>query len=143
MQAKDIMTIGPLVAAGAELAVADVAQLMFVHDVGSVPVCDDEGRLLGIVTDRDLAVRVLGERLSANTPVAAVMTPHVHVCRETDDIQAVEATMTREKIRRIPVVDDDDCLCGFIALADLARHPGADLNESEMAHVVEGISRAE
>jgi len=143
MQAKDMMTLGPLVAAGADLAVADAAQLMMVHDIGSLPVCDDEGRLLGIVTDRDLALRVLSERLSPDTPVADVMTPHVHVCRETDDIQAVEATMTREKIRRIPVVDDCDCLCGFIALADLARHATTDLNESEMAHVLEEISQPE
>jgi len=143
MQAKDIMTIGPLVAAGPGLAVADVAQLMFVHDIGSLPVCDDEGRLLGIVTDRDLAMRVLGERLSLDTPVADVMTPRVHTCHENDDIRTVEAKMTSLKIRRIPVVDARDCLCGFIALADLARHAGGDLNESEMAHVIEGISQPE
>jgi len=136
------MTIGPLVAAGPGAAVADVAQLMLVHDIGCVPVCDEEGRLLGIVTDRDLATRVLGERLSYDIPVSAVMTPQVHTCRENDDVRAVEDIMCREQIRRMPVVDDCDCLCGFISLADLARHAGNDLTESEMAHVVEGVSRS-
>lgn len=140
MNAADLMTSSPCCCSPDD-SVSDVARIMRDNDCGSVPVVDDAGCLIGIVTDRDLAVRGLAAGKGADTPVRQLMTPQPCVCSTDDDLAVVERTMADKQVRRVPVVDADGCCVGIIAQADLARAAErARLSEHDIALVVEKIS---
>jgi CBS domain-containing protein len=89
-------------------------------DVGSLPVCDGQ-RLLGMVTDRDLTIRMMAEgRDPVSTPVSEAMTPDVRYCFADQDVKEAAQLMQREQIRRLPVVDREKHLVGIVSLGDLA-----------------------
>ena len=138
---SDVMT-KDLVYSSPDDMVADVAQLMKKEDIGPVLIVreDSEGkRLVGIVTDRDLAIKVVGEGLDPqNTKVESVMTREVITCRAEEDVQHAMRAMAEYQLRRIPVVDVDGMLVGIISQADVATR----LNEPETtAEVVREISK--
>ena len=146
MQAKEIMTRSPVCCSAGD-SMKNVAQLMRDQDCGCVPIVDEEsGSLLGIVTDRDLAIRGLASGKSPDTRVDELMTPGPICCREDDDVRDVERKMANNQIRRIPIVDSGRRCLGIIAQADLARAAGASdgkgarLTDREVAIVVERIS---
>jgi CBS-domain-containing membrane protein len=118
-----------------------VAQSMKAQDVGAMPVVDSQERrkLIGIVTDRDLAMKVVAEdRDSSKTTVQDVMSSKVVVCKTEDDWQVALDAMAKHQLRRIPLVDDQGRIAGIIAQADVAtriEQPAAT------ARVVEEISR--
>jgi CBS domain-containing protein len=122
--------------------VDQAAQLMKDEDVGSVPVVADRKtkRLLGIVTDRDLAVKVVAEaRQIAGVKVEEVMTRNPVTCYMNDDLQKATDAMEKHQVRRIPVVDDNNQIVGIIAQADIATRA----HEPETtAEVVEEISKS-
>lgn len=97
------------------------AQLMWDHDIGSVPVVDDSGQVVGMVTDRDacMAAYTQGQPLH-RLLVTVAMTNHVVACRPGDSDVAVARLMAKHKIHRIPVVDDDQKPIGIVSLNDLA-----------------------
>jgi CBS domain-containing protein len=116
------MTRNP-VSARPEDTVASVARLMKENDIGPVPIVEDNNskRLAGIVTDRDLAIKVVAAgRDPQTTPVREVMTTNVITCRADDDIETALEAMSTQQLRRIPVVDDGNMLVGIIAQADIA-----------------------
>jgi CBS domain-containing protein len=116
------------------------AELMKREDVGSVPVVasSTDPRIIGIVTDRDLALRVVADRKHPDTtPVLEIMTRNPATCHERDDIREVMDTMSRQQVRRIPIADEHGRLCGIVAQADIARH----LDKRETGEVLEDISR--
>jgi CBS domain-containing protein len=96
------------------------AQLMRDGNVGFLPVLDAEREVVGIVTDRDLALRVVAEGRSTVTPVALVMTRDVRVCRPEDDLQRVERKMTASRKSRLVVVEEGRCV-GVISLSDVVK----------------------
>jgi CBS domain-containing protein len=103
--------------------VAKVAQLMRSTDIGSVPIVEDERskRLVGIVTDRDLAVKMVAEGRDAETATAEeVMSRSVVTCHPQDDVETAVETMSGNQLRRLPVVDDHGKIVGIIAQADVA-----------------------
>jgi len=114
------------------------AQLMKSKDVGPIPVVsDDEKRVVGIVTDRDLTIKVLAEgRDPKATLVDDVMTRYPICCRENDDLNSALRAMSMHQVRRVPVVDKNYRLLGIISQADVARH----LGDEKTAAVVEDIS---
>jgi CBS domain-containing protein len=118
-----------------------VAKLMRREDVGSVPICADRQsrKLLGIVTDRDLALQIVGEQLDpAATTVHELMTRQPITCRPEDDLAEALEAMERHQLRRIPIVDESGKLAGIISQADVATR----LSQTEVtAEVVEMISR--
>ena len=121
---------------------ARAAKLMKAENIGSVPVCEDRHnrKLLGIVTDRDLALYVVAEDRDANsTKVHDVMTRQPVTCSADDDIQKALEAMEKNQVRRIPVLDDDGHLIGIIAQADVATRTG---QVEKTAEVVEEISRS-
>jgi CBS domain-containing protein len=123
MNCRDVMTEAPVTCAPTD-PVREAATLMRRHDVGSLPVVHPgaDRRLVGIITDRDLALRVVAEGLSSDeTPVEAVMTPEVVSCLSTGAYQEALQLMADRQVRRIPVVDGDRRLVGIIAQADVAR----------------------
>lgn len=100
------------------------AMLMKQHNIGAVPVVSDRVgmKLTGIVTDRDLTLRLIAEQRNYyDTQVADVMSGDMVTCRETDDHNEVLKAMAKEQIRRLPVVDREGRLLGIISQADLAR----------------------
>ena len=140
MKAKDIMTPSPATASPND-SIECVAQLMREYDCGVVPVV--EGRqIVGIVTDRDLAVRALAAGKDADTAVRDVMTASPCCCSADDDVSDVEKVMKDNQVRRVPIVDDRECCIGIIAQADLARaaKDGRRVSDREVAVVVERIS---
>jgi len=93
-------------------------------NVGFLPVCDQSRKVLGTITDRDVAIRVLAENRPAKTSVAEVMTREVVACRPEDDIRVAEHMMAQNHKSRIICLDDTGRLAGVISLSDLAQHNG-------------------
>ncbi len=105
--------------------VTEAAELMKKEHVGSIPIIEDEQsrKLVGIVTDRDLTLRIVAEGLDAkSTKIESIMTRNVVTCSAEDDLQKVVDAMSKYQLRRIPVVDDDNKILGIIAQADVAMH---------------------
>lgn len=136
---NDVMTRNP-VCAQPDDTVASVAQLMKERDIGPVPIVEDivSKRLFGIVTDRDLALKVVAEGRDPNTTkVREVMTRDVVTARDNDDIQQALDAMSQHQLRRILVVDENGTLVGIIAQADIATR----MNQPETTgEVVKDIS---
>ena len=135
----DVMTKDP-VCALPEDSVRKVAEVMRSQDIGPVPIVDslDRRLLVGIVTDRDLALKVVAEgRDPETTRVGDVMTRDLVSCREDDDVSKALNAMSNMQLRRIPVVDRDGRIVGIIAQADVATR----LDEPEKTgEVVKDIS---
>jgi CBS domain-containing protein len=122
--------------------VAKAAQLMKLENIGSIPVIENEQtqKLVGIVTDRDLALKIVAEGLDAkSTKVEAVMTRKVVTCRAEDGMQKALDAMSEHQLRRIPIVDNDNKILGIISQADVATR----VNQPEKtAEVVKDISQS-
>lgn len=109
--------------------VSKAAEMMKMNHVGSLPVIENSQskKLIGIVTDRDLTMRIVAEGLDAkSTKVETVMTRKVVTCHPHDDLQIALDAMSANQLRRIPVVDDDGMLLGIISQADMlirVHHP--------------------
>lgn len=140
MKAAELMTTDPAFCTPDD-TIQDAARMMLECDCGCIPVVESatDKRLLGVVTDRDLAVRATASGKGPDTRVADVMTRDVRTCRPDDDIAAVEDIMSKEQVRRVPCADDSDRLMGMISQADLALN-GAAASDSEVGRVVERIS---
>ena len=125
MLIREIMTEAPEVVAPDD-TIADAARRMRDLDVGSLPVCDGE-KLVGMVTDRDIAVRAVADgRDAEDTCVCDVMTPEVVSLRVDDDIERARELMEERQVRRLPVLDEQKRLVGVVALGDLATRYGED-----------------
>jgi len=104
-------------------SIEDAVRVMLAIDVGILPV-EEGDRLVGMISDRDIAVRAVAEGKSARTPIGEVMTRDVKCCFEDEDIAAVEQTMGELQLRRLPVLNRDEQLVGILSLADLAQRDG-------------------
>ena len=119
----------------AEQTAREAASFMLRADAGSIPVCDGD-RVIGMITDRDIAVRGVAEGRGPDTPVSELMSDGIICAHEDDDVQAVPQRMSEEQVRRMPVVDGEDRLVGIVSLGDLARETAG-----ESAHeALEGVS---
>jgi CBS domain-containing protein len=128
MKAQDIMSKDPICVT-ADTSLADAARLMKEENIGVVPVVDSETsrRLVGILTDRDIAIRAVAEgRDGTTTSVGHIMTADVRTSTASDSINDVMELMGREQVRRIPVVDDRGALVGIIAQADIVLEANDD-----------------
>jgi len=129
LKVKDIMTknvayIKP------DTTVADAAKLMQQHNVGSIPVCDQTG-VVGVVTDRDIVLRnVTAGQDPKSTRVSTIMTTSIATVSSDTDVNKVGDIMSKNQIRRIPVVDNNS-LVGIVALGDLATDRRFDMEASE------------
>jgi CBS domain-containing protein len=134
-QVRNVMTQNPTSCDPATTAV-EAAKVMASEDVGSVPVVK-AGRLVGIVTDRDVVVRVLAEGRDPNsTTIGEIASSDLETVSPDDDLDTALRKMASSKIRRLPVVEGD-LLVGIVAQADVARQG----DDSETGQVVEEISR--
>jgi CBS domain-containing protein len=121
MQLKKIMT-PEVERLPKDANIQEVAQKMKAIDVGMIPVYDGD-RLVGMVTDRDIALRVVAEgRDPASTPAHTVMTPEVIYCFEDHTVEEAAQVMEKHQIRRLIVLNRDKRLVGIVSLGDLATH---------------------
>jgi CBS domain-containing protein len=137
---SEVMTQDPVCCLPTDTA-SKAAQLMKAEDVGSIPVVENEQtmKLIGIVTDRDLAMQVVADGHDArSTQVADVMTYNVITCHASDDIQKAVDAMSQHQLRRMPVIDGDHTIVGIISQADVATR--VDQSE-EVAEMVKEISQ--
>jgi CBS domain-containing protein len=139
MTLNDVMTKNPKTCAPTDF-VHQAAQLMKSEDVGPIPIVGDNGKLEGIITDRDIVLKVVAEgRDPKTTKLADVMSTDLITCASDGDIEATLDLMEDNQIRRIPVVDASGRLVGIISQADIATR----LDDSEKtAELVEDISKA-
>lgn len=119
MNTKDIMTtttefVGP------DTPVGDIARKMRDGDLGMVPVAEND-KLIGILTDRDLAIRVLAENLGADIPAKEAMSEEVFYLYDDTPVEDAARNMGEKRVRRMPVVDRDKNLVGVISLGDIAE----------------------
>lgn len=116
IMSKDVQIVAP------DTLLHEVAQKMQQNDCGSILVAKDD-RLLGVITDRDLALRCVAEsHHPAETRAEQVMTTEILYCRDTDELEDVALNMTKNKVRRMPVLDKEKRLVGIISLGDMASH---------------------
>lgn len=123
MNVSEVMT-AQVVTATPRTTIAEVARTMAKIESGAVPVVDD-GRVVGLITDRDIVIRVVAEGLGLDTSVADVMTGDVQTCREDDNVADAAAKMGSKQIRRLIVLNDQGNLAGIISLGDIAVDYGA------------------
>jgi CBS domain-containing protein len=135
MRCRDIMTKNVRTAAP-DAALRDVAIMMRDGDMGAVPVVDG-GRLVGIVTDRDMVVRGIAEGKSADSPIAKVMTAQLFTVAPDDFVFEAIRLMGDKQVRRIPVISPDGSLAGIISMADVALESEDDI---QIAETLEEIS---
>jgi CBS domain-containing protein len=129
---------------GGDATANDAARLMWEKDIGAVPVVDDGGRLIGIVTDRDIAMATyLRGATLRDIPVRSLMTTEVITARASDSVNDVSALMSRRQVRRVPIVDDQNALIGIVSLNDLAAAAtGSESNRGITEHEVADALRA-
>lgn len=144
MKARDIMTPGPARVTPSD-SLERVSQLMAEHDCGCIPVVSaaDQPEVIGVVTDRDIAIRAVAKGRPSSTPIGDIMTTNPECCSPDDDLGRIERVMSDKQIRRVVVIDDTGDVVGIIAQADLARAAKRTQEPSpkEMVDVLEKISR--
>jgi CBS domain-containing protein len=119
MKAKDLMT-RDVKSSQPETSLAQAAVLMWDYDFGVLPVVDDKDRVMGLITDRDIAIASATKgRLATEIAVGEVMSGNVYACAEDEDIKSALKTMRREKVRRLPVIDNDGKLAGILSINDV------------------------
>ncbi len=140
MNAQDVMQCHEIWACVETADAQSVAQMMEQHQVGAIPILDSDGRLEGIVTDRDLCCKVIAWGKSLNTPVRQIMSEPVYSILPETSLREAEAIMRDHRIHRLPVVDVDNKLKGFISISDIAHHCANSEEEHELVGVLESIS---
>jgi CBS domain-containing protein len=139
MRVEEIMK-GPVSTVKRDSTVQQAARLMDEEDIGFVPVVDESSKVVGVVTDRDITVRVVAQGLSGNdVRVERIMTGGVVTAKKGDDMQKVAELMKERKVSRMLVVDEGGKPVGVVSLGDLAEradeHAGSTLKE-----VKEGVT---
>jgi CBS domain-containing protein len=137
MKISEVMTRDVRIA-DPEMTIGEAAQLMGELDAGILPVANSE-RLIGMLTDRDIAVRGVGQGLGPETKVSELMTQDVKYCYEDEDCEDVVRNMGEIQLRRLPVVNRDKRLVGIVSIGDLAVTMGPD--GEAIGDSLAGISR--
>ena len=127
---RDVQTIRP------DQSAQDAARFMLKSEAGSIPVTDGD-RLVGMITDRDIAVRGVAKGYGPDTPVRELMSDDVICARVGDSIEDVASRMSEAQVRRLPVIDEDEKLCGIVSLGDLSR----ESDNQTAAQALEGVSQ--
>jgi len=129
LMTSHVETVGP------EHTAKDAAAFMLSADTGSIPVCDGE-KVIGMITDRDIAVRGVAAGKGPECSVRDLMTSDVVFARDTDDPHAIAMQMSTAQVRRLAVLDANDKLVGMISLGDLSR----EADEAVSSQALEGVS---
>ena len=115
---RDVQLVKP------EQPISEAAKLMAKLDIGALPV-EENDRLVGMITDRDIAVRAVAQGLGPDTKIRQVMSPNVLYCFDDEDLDDATQNMGDIKVRRLPVLNRDKRLVGIISISDLSRREDA------------------
>ena len=130
MKLREIMS-GPVVKIHPEETVSVAARMLEHNNIGALPVCGTDGRLCGMLTDRDIVIRCLAAgKQPQTTSVREVMTAKIYVGRPDMEVSLAAGLMGREQIRRLPVMDKGK-LCGMVSLGDLARKEESSIDAGD------------
>jgi len=132
---REAMTSNPTIVEP-DTTAAEAARTMKSEDVGSLPIVED-GRLVGVVTDRDLAIRILAEDRGADTPVGEIASRDVVTADPEQSLEEAARLMAEHQVRRLPVTEEDGKLVGILAQADVAQAG----HDSLTGEVVQQISQ--
>ena len=138
MQVQEIMSRDPACCGSAD-TIRDAAKIMAEKSVGSLPVLNESGEPVGIVTDRDICCGAVAEGKGSDTPVSEVMSTDVLTTTPEEDVSACCDKMEKRQVRRAIVTDENGKCCGMVAQADVARGAGGQ----ETADLVQEISKPE
>ena len=127
---REVQTIRP------DQPVQEAASFMLSSDAGSIPVTEGD-RLIGMITDRDIAVRGVAKGYGPETPVRELMTGDIICARIDDNIEDVATKMSEARVRRLPVIDNEEKLCGIVSLGDLSR----EADDETANQALEGVSQ--
>jgi CBS domain-containing protein len=111
---RDVQLVSP------KQTIREAAKMMAECDAGALPVGEND-RLVGVVTDRDIAIRAIAENKGPDTPVREVMTPQVLYCFEDETLEHVAENMGEQQVRRLPVMSREKRLVGIVSIGDLSR----------------------
>lgn len=134
MKVSDVMTTG-IETVRPDQQARDAARFMLQADAGSIPVTDGE-RLVGMITDRDIAVRGVALGYGPDTLVSELMTTGIVSAHANEHVEDVARKMGEAQVRRLPVIDDEQRLVGIVSLGDLARQT----DEQTAGQALEGVS---
>jgi CBS domain-containing protein len=134
MKVQDIMTT-EVETCGADSDLGAAATIMWKRDCGSVPVVDGEGKVVGMITDRDICMAVATRnKLASAIKVGEVISGRVYACAPDDRIEDALETMQSAQLRRLPVVDDDGKLHGILSINDVVLHSKRGRSKKHVAH---------
>lgn len=134
MKVKDAMHSG-VTWVGPDTKITDIARMMRDEDIGSVPIGEND-RLVGMVTDRDIAIKALADgRDAASMTARDVMSGPILFCRADQELDDAVEYMESKKVRRLPVIDENKRMVGILSLGDVAAAGGPELS-GEMAQAV-------
>lgn len=141
MQVRELMNPS-VISVSTTDSTALAARLLSRHNIGSLPVCTSDGRLRGIVTDRDIVLRcIAAEEDPAQTPVREIMTRGCYTVGPEDDCRQATQTMAVRQVRRLPVVEGGK-LVGMLSLGDLSRSHAFDMEASQaLSEISENVLR--
>jgi CBS domain-containing protein len=122
--------------ANPEQSICEAAGKMAEIDAGALPVGEND-RLVGMITDRDIAVRAVAHRMSPDTKVREVMSNEVLYCFDDEDLDDVARKMSDVKVRRLPVLSRDKRLVGILSLGDMALNEDSKMAGRTVAHISE------
>ena len=143
MKVRELMS-NPVIRIHPEESVAVAARTLARYNIGILPVCGNDGRVCGLVTDRDLVTRCIASGRSASmTPVREVMTTQILSVRPDMDANMAAGIMGRAQVRRLPVLENGR-LCGMVSLGDLAVRDETGMNAGDaLGEISSGLSRRE
>ena len=130
MMTSGVQTVSP------DQSAQEAASFMLSSDAGSILVTDGD-RLIGMITDRDIAVRGVAKGHGPDTPVRELMTDDIIVVSADDSVEEAAQKMSSAQVRRLPVIDSDQRLCGIVSLGDLSRNA----DDSSANEALEGVSQ--
>ena len=135
MKVSDVMTT-EVATVRPDQTAREAASFMLSADAGSIPVTDGD-RLVGMITDRDIAVRGVAQGHGPDTPVRELMSDGLICARADDDVDEAAMKMADAQVRRLPVIDDQDRLCGIVSLGDLSR----EADDAAASQALEGVTQ--
>ncbi|HLJ73042.1 MAG TPA: CBS domain-containing protein [Thermoanaerobaculia bacterium] len=136
---RDVMTANPVYVSDKD-SIRDVARIMAREDTGVVPVCDNSRKIIGMITDRDIVVRLVAEgKDPANAKVNEAMTKNVRAVKEDSTIDEALNVMKSAEVRRVPVVNSRNEIVGIVSMGDIAKETQ---QRGQVGEAVKDISKA-
>lgn len=133
MNVSEVMTRS-VVLANPKQPIHEAARLMAERDAGALLVGEND-RLIGVITDRDIAVRAVAKGLPPDTPIETIMSPQVLYCFEDEDVEHVAKNMGENRVRRLPVLNRNKRLVGIVSFGDLSRSVKSDTAGETIADI--------